>query len=331
MRSGDRSTNVPGNADAHVDDPVADRLLYHVPDRTLTAHREIIDESDVYVDVHKAIRRANPAPKAWIQRKEILLRDAAAKDGVLVDLIEEGDDQLRRTHPASLSGRNETTLSSSPKTTAFFVRKGSAGQTVSVKANLEDMREHLKHLGPSNPASNPKSTRVSAVKIKPGVGHAADQRLSESVATETVVEDPDGDADEHTSLLRHRYGREDSPQRYGSRTTGVREPTNNGSITVEVDAEQPKNNSTGETSPTDSIGSNLSVPRRQRGHARSGSITEDVIEAGGVRKVVLKLTSPGGHSYERPPTANTSSCTTPNSHTRGEEEEEGRKERKARK
>ena len=135
---------------------------------SLTIPREIIDESDVYVDVHKAIRRAHPAPKARIQRKDILLKDAAVKDGVLVDLAESEHDQAQRIHRASLGPRNETpTLSSSPRTTSLFVRRGSAGHTVSVKANFEDMREHLKHLGPSNPASNPKSTRVSAVKIKP--------------------------------------------------------------------------------------------------------------------------------------------------------------------
>ncbi|EMR63590.1 putative duf21 and cbs domain protein [Eutypa lata UCREL1] len=218
---------------------------------------EIIDESDVYVDVHKAIRRAHPAPKARIQRKDILLKDAAVKDGVLVDLAE-------------------------------------TGHTVSVKANFEDMREHLKHLGPSNPASNPKSTRVSAVKIKPGAGHTTDQRRSDSVATGINAEELEGDADERTTLLRSQPSQEDGHQDYGSRTLN-----DDGEITIKVDQEHAKNGSTEESSPTDSITSNLGVPRRSRGHARSGSITENVVEAGGVRKVVLKLTNPSGHDQER--------------------------------
>ncbi|KAI1256297.1 hypothetical protein MGN70_001421 [Eutypa lata] len=256
---------------------------------------EIIDESDVYVDVHKAIRRAHPAPKARIQRKDILLKDAAVKDGVLVDLAESEHDQAQRIHRASLGPRNETpTLSSSPRTTSLFVRRGSAGHTVSVKANFEDMREHLKHLGPSNPASNPKSTRVSAVKIKPGAGHTTDQRRSDSVATGINAEELEGDADERTTLLRSQPSQEDGHQDYGSRTLN-----DDGEITIKVDQEHAKNGSTEESSPTDSITSNLGVPRRSRGHARSGSITENVVEAGGVRKVVLKLTNPSGHDQER--------------------------------
>ena len=274
---------------------------------TLTVYREIIDESDVYVDVHKAIRRAHPAPKAArTQRRDVLLKDAAVKDGTLVDLSEEDADFARRT---SSGGRNDMLVSSgSPKPTSFFMRRGSAGQKVSVKANFEDMREHLKHLGPSNPASNPKSTRVSAVKIKPGLSQSPEQRRSDSAATETLVADPEDDADEHTTLLRPEQRRQHGHMEYGSWAASGNNATGGAEITVKIDSEPAKDGSN-ENSPTDSTGSNLGVPRRSRGHARSGSITENVIEAGGVRKVVLRLVSTGPTTQAQSSSADASSTT----------------------
>lgn len=288
----------------------------------LTIHREIIDESDVYVDVHKAIRRAHPAPKARIQRKDIMLKDAAVKDGTLVDLSEEEGNYARR---ASGGGRNEALVSSgSPKPTAFFMRRGSAGQKVSVKANFEDMREHLKHLGPSNPASNPKSTRVSAVKIKPGLSQSPEQRRSDSAATDTLVADLEDDVDERTTLLRPDQRYQHGHIEYGSRTANDASATSGAGITVNVDSEQARNGSTNDNSPTDSTGSNsnLGVPRRSRGHARSGSITENVIEAGGVRKVVLRLSSTGPTNQAPPSSADASSTTLTRDQTRQDDSEE---------
>ena len=249
------------------------------------------------MDVHKAIRRAHPAPKARIQRRDILLKDAAVRDGTLVDLSEEDGDHITRT----VSGGNKK---------------------VSVKANFDDMREHLKHLGPSNPASNPKSTRVSAVKIKPGLSHSPEQRRSNSAATETLVEDVEGHVDEYTTLLRPDQQQQDGHRAYGSQTAKDSKAASSGGITVKVDTEQANNGSTNESSPTDSTGSNLGVPRRSRGHARSGSITENVVEAGGVRKVVLRLSSTGPTNPGQPSSAGTPSTALPRDQEQQEQQEE---------
>ena len=40
---------------------------------------------------------------------------------------------------------------------------------MAVRSNTADLRQHLKHLGPSNVASRPKATKYTSVKIKPGV------------------------------------------------------------------------------------------------------------------------------------------------------------------
>ncbi|KAI0129410.1 hypothetical protein BJ170DRAFT_616149 [Xylariales sp. AK1849] len=290
---------------------------------------EIIDESDVYVDVHKAIRRSHPAPKARIQRKDILNKDAAVKDGNLIDLEDAEDGaEFQTRRPASLGGRTESAavLSSSPKTTLLMRRSSAShdGQlmhtTVPVRANYEEMRGHLKHLGPSNPASNPKSTKVSAVKIKPGVGP---QTRTLSVATDAIPENRDNlagtnGANERTSLLRPHIDGKDGiqalHQSYTSPASGAVPPklvitSNAGETEQEDQGTQTKgdpaanDNNSPTASSTSSVGSLPSQygngiagaerRRAKRGDVRSGSITENVVEAGGIRKVVLEATSSG--------------------------------------
>ncbi|KAK7967086.1 uncharacterized protein PG986_001363 [Apiospora aurea] len=276
---------------------------------------EIIDESDVYVDVHRAIRRTHPAPKARVQRKDLLNKDVGVKDGSLIDL----EDENNRPPPnkrTSFGGKTDTAaLSSSPKTT-LLMRRSSAGHdgqisrtTVPIKANFEEMRDHFKHLGPSNPASNPRSTKVSAVKIKPGTGG---QTRTGSVATENASEHfiPNGDGtNERTSLLKPVITSKDAvqalQQTYG---TSPAAPQRTGGPTIVVDqdpAEQPERGAQtkdsqqdDDSSPTvasnSSIGSLLADRRAlRRGNVRSGSITENVVEAGGIRKVVLEATASG--------------------------------------
>ncbi|RYO74309.1 hypothetical protein DL766_002202 [Monosporascus sp. MC13-8B] len=274
---------------------------------------EIIDESDVYVDVHKAIRRAHPAPKYRIQRKDAMLKDAAVKNGALVNLAE------------------EDCLSDCVRATAFLKRRSSAGQTVPVKTNFEDMREHFKHLGPSNPASNPKSTRVSAVKIKPGTAQAADQRRSDSTATDAIAEHLENSADEHTRLLRPEPGRQGNHRSYGGPAVEGSDPVNDRKIIkVSISPEQTKNGSAENDSPTDSVGSNPGLLRKGRAYARSGSITENVVEAGGVRKVVLQMSSSSEEDQEGPSNTDFSSSTAPGDRTQGSNKSKNNRRKKRR-
>ncbi|KAI5919661.1 hypothetical protein F4810DRAFT_477906 [Camillea tinctor] len=259
---------------------------------------EIIDESDVYIDVHKAIRRSHPAPKARTQRK-----DPAVKDGVLVDIQEGADGQsgkLQRT--TSLNDKvNPSNLSSSPKMTTLMMRRSSAGQdgqmvttTVPVKANLDEMRDHFKHLGPSNPASNPKSTRVTAVKIKPGTASAPNsQQRTNSATADIVIEDQEDGVNERTSLLRPKDGIQALQQSYHGVSPADGDSYQKPSLNVESETrrtEQSKSkSSSSENSPVDNADVDA-IGRRKR-FVRSGSITENIVEAGGVRKVVLEANS----------------------------------------
>ena len=140
---------------------------------------EIVDESDVYVDVHKAIRRLKPAPFTRVKRVE--------KGEVVTDpdpqvpySEQEGDmDEERRSRRGSYAGSEGGRKPSvheygrSPPAaghTLFLRRRSSGGEAVSVRSDTPEMRQHLRaHLGPSNLASRPKSTRINTVKIKPGV------------------------------------------------------------------------------------------------------------------------------------------------------------------
>ncbi|KAK3682434.1 hypothetical protein B0T22DRAFT_471083 [Podospora appendiculata] len=311
---------------------------------------EIIDESDVYIDVHKAIRRLAPAPKARVQRypsedrtgrNKISSENSHNTDTLVIEgaYPTDGEDsQPKRSESTAVSGIDHSVMSSSPKTTTFMVRRSSAGidgQTVKtpfpIRANLEELRQHLKHLGPSNPATNPRDTRSTTVKVKPGIvtgTHPPQPRpasVSEGTLRESRFFDGTDGGDETTSLLRPLVTGKDGiqalTQTYGSVNPGtgssgveytmhVSSPRN-GSLRLEMDttglvstatqtsAKASQVDLSQDGNGTRSSGSDDSMRSlrtdsnlgSKRGNVRSGSITENVIESRGVRKVVLETTS----------------------------------------
>lgn len=135
----------------------------------LTYCREIIDESDVFVDVHKAIRRMAPAPRTRYNKAISVNGDEAD-----TDYQSEPDERT-----SLLGGRKDLkrkVSANGPREATVLLRRRSSLSTqdqskpVPVRSNTADLRQHLKHLGPSNVASRPKATKYAAVKIKPGVG-----------------------------------------------------------------------------------------------------------------------------------------------------------------
>ncbi|KAM7207300.1 protein MAM3 [Naviculisporaceae sp. PSN 640] len=352
---------------------------------------EIIDESDVYIDVHKAIRRLTPAPKARVHRQmsEDQAFRAAGGSTIGVNLANAASINPETQSVIVESGGEAAVLSSSPKMTTFMMRRSSAGidgqtvkTTVPVRANLDDIRAHLKHLGPSNPATNPKNTRSTTVKVKPGTVLAHGSGPQPPVRSASVIEEShvnllDDDDNETTSLLRSQVTGKDGiqalRQSYGSASPNLTvqfttpppaisesgKETTNGSapnidspaastapiLVFEPVAEQASKatqttstsqniigslssrtrlssteipppvgtspresatmpiiggkNSSGSNSASDSSIHALSTNDRvrtdslyaKRGIVRSGSITENIIESRGVRKVVLETTS----------------------------------------
>lgn len=138
----------------------------------LTSHREIIDESDVFVDVHKAIRRMAPAPKSRVPKGKIVEEPpsyAAAPQGELVDV--DGEAQAPEGSKTSAARRRSSVEAPPPR---FQMRTQNTKDSdprvgwITQRGATDEIREHLKHLGPSNLASRPRHTRYQNVKIKRG-------------------------------------------------------------------------------------------------------------------------------------------------------------------
>ncbi|KAH6617823.1 hypothetical protein B0J18DRAFT_262345 [Chaetomium sp. MPI-SDFR-AT-0129] len=299
---------------------------------------EIIDESDVYIDVHKAIRRLTPAPKAKVQRR--LSEDPSTRysdsvsDSAILNVP-------KLDQPTGATGTDSPLLSSSPKTATLMMRRSSAGldgqsvkTTVPVRANFQDIKQHLKHLGPSNPATNPNKTRSTTVKIKPGSGaHVRSGSATEPTTEEVLAEE----GDETTSLLKSQMTGKDGVQAlrqtYGSTSPSITvqivpprtdTPADTGSEGVDkstqtpiqpslLDQEieessqphlwqsrgqpspplprQPRSNSSAESGAGEDNTRTDTILSLGRPYVRSGSITENIVESRGVRKVVLETTS----------------------------------------
>ncbi|KAF5024298.1 hypothetical protein F66182_3628 [Fusarium sp. NRRL 66182] len=138
---------------------------------------EIVDESDVYVDVHKAIRRLTPAPRARRIQAEAAAAAAVAsrkapEAAILID-VDHHDDETPNVETASFHSNYEGGFHNSAKTAIHMKRRtsdgGVEGTPVVVKASLDEMRAQLR-LGPANRAANPRNNKRSLFKIKQGLG-----------------------------------------------------------------------------------------------------------------------------------------------------------------
>lgn len=301
---------------------------------------EIVDESDVYVDIHKAVRRPHhlrlrmPRPRMVTQPKD---DGGEGPEGTLVD-IAEGEtlskNDLQKIKTADLPGRikgKPTDLSSPSRGGAFLVRRRSSaggslqeGNAVHKRVSTNEMRDHLKHLGPSNLASRPKATRYMSVKIKPGsvteaqshgVNETKPRRVSGSTSDygggigEGLLPSGGKPAKDGVQALQSGYG---SVERTSALADRPSSSTDKAIQTADAPTPEPQSDSqeqdgpphsshinglgksrSGSHSTLESLRPKSSDSRtyQPRGPARSGSITENVVDANGIRKVVLELTS----------------------------------------
>ena len=227
-------------------------------------------------------------------------------------------------------------LGVSPKVATFLMRRRSSGngsidkQTtpLALRSNTPEIREHLKHLGPSNAAHRPKQTRINTVKIKPGVGtipeNAAQPRDGAIVAPtaprggmgEGLLASAGRDASDGVHTLQAGYGTINSDAHWttswfqdsnanGDGTKSL--PQGNNDVTspksqphdenVKIVDNRPASQCSGHS--TSTLGSLPSVhsgsysPMKRHKHTtvRSGSITENFVDLGGVKKMVLETTS----------------------------------------
>lgn len=301
----------------------------------MSNYREIIDESDVYIDVHKAIRRLAPAPTYRRATKGQIVadNDIPKLHGLQGSPVLASDENSRGSSSgrqlsldAKTAGQSPATFSTSPKAT-FMIRRSSAaadGGSVTVRGNATDIREHLKHLGPSNLASRPKTTRYNTVKIKPGIvtdakdhhasvheDHAVFHDESEMYAApyggegEGLLQSAGRPASDGVLALQQGYGSMDhgsvrhtsSPlQVHKSQQADIdlhdKSQSTKGLTSKGTPPRRPElHESDGGSGGTISSLHSGQVTPRKRGTARSGSITENIVDSNGVRKVVLQTTS----------------------------------------
>ncbi|KAJ5650728.1 uncharacterized protein N7484_004451 [Penicillium longicatenatum] len=274
---------------------------------------EIIDESDVFIDVHKAIRRMAPAPKSRVPKGKIVEEPPMAtsvpdgellgEDGTISTPALRTSDPLRRR-----SSLRKPADDNKPDTPNIWVTQ---------RGTTDEIREHLKHLGPSNLASRPRQTRYSAVKIKrsgtsPSRSAQTDFESGQST-TESQLPPPSVayqggigaglvtpglEAKDGAHALKIGYGTISSHDTSTKSTNSQQfKDLPQVSIPDPVHEEwegQPRSASTqndsSQTGSIKSVDSRSDFIYHRRGPARSGSITEQIVDVNGIRKVVLHTT-----------------------------------------
>lgn len=183
--------------------------------------REIVDESDVYVDVHKAIRRLNPAPRA--RRIEAAAAAAAVKKTtehpVLVDIAEDTNgNTIQVGSYGAQSDNGGTTNEARPRTAIFMRRRSSAGpdgrmdgQPEPYRGSLQDVKQQLK-LGPANRAARPRNTK-DVFKTKAGLGVTQPSTSGDRMPPRSASVTGEGRGSERTPLLDRRDDGDENSRR----------------------------------------------------------------------------------------------------------------------
>lgn len=168
--------------------------------------------------------------------------------------------------------------------------------------------EHLKHLGPSNVASRPRQTRFQTVKIKPGAESGFKTSLPSIPAKHLPVfaaargENGPGHATSGKSATDEVLNVQAS---YGTMDSSPKTTNNNAESKEDRPAlRDPNADKSGtKTASAGSDSSAASLPKHDNNSeiyyikkktdnvARSGSITENIVDAGGIKKTVLETTS----------------------------------------
>ena len=301
--------------------------------------REIIDESDVFIDVHKAIRRMAPAPRARVPRGKVVT-DVPRKPSE-AQAVDSETDAEQNGKPAP----RKTSLPEMPEghpKPSFLLRRrssGSKGAGSPLRSDDPTVMQHLKHLGPSNVATRPKQTRINTVKIKPGQAAVTpdipktipedSQALTEATPTEGVITQdshaPEGGIGEgllasagreasdgvHSVAVGYgtmapsgdrmswrsgRSGMREHDDEPTSPKGGANEDDENTHLLVDNrnengEANRSRARSVSTIASLRSMRSRSRSPLKKRHTARSGSISENVVDVNGIKKIVLETTS----------------------------------------
>lgn len=304
-----------------------------------------------------------PAPKSRVPKGKIVEEPPMSVSHTDGDLIEE-----RGTRPTSVPRwsdppRRRSSVEAPPP--RFQLRKqhgdstsNSTEQWFTQRGATDEIREHLKHLGPSNLASRPRQTRYNTVKIKrsgnsPSRSAQTDLESAQSTSDSQRVFTPTAyqggigaglvtsgsEAKDGAHALKVGYGTipsyDHSPRalnshEHASHDYNSHDYNSHGSNSVDhginsTDTQQYKDlpsvsipeavheehedqlrsaSTRKDSSGTASVRSTESHTEfiyHHRGPARSGSITEQVVDVNGIRKVVLHTNGTSSSDGERSP------------------------------
>ena len=271
-----------------------------------------------------------PAPKSRVPKGEVVAAEnpIPAKEENLIDI---DDDQtpkpqtLRRNAtldgpPIRLNG-SHSDVGTSPKDASYLRRTSSMTgasdrEGPPKRANTTELREHLRHLGPSNLASRPRQTRYNTVKIKPGGGSIAENASKAQEFTDTsghlsLPAAPQGgvgagllgsagkDAKDGVQAVQAGYGSiETSPKTPKKGDQGFQLDKEEDNTYQNSGRSRPDSSNSQSTLGSLNGASRRTNPRRFHNVARSGSITENIVDMGGIKKTVLELTSSSSDDIE---------------------------------
>lgn len=279
-----------------------------------------------------------PAPRSRVPRGKVITDvSRKASEQPLADVETDAQPNGGTARKLSLP---ET--SDSAPITSFLVRRRSSGNKGTMEAFRSDdleVYQHLRHLGPSNAANRPKTTRINTVKIKPGntaAVPAIPQTIPEnerpaSSPSPVVAQDshaPEGgvgaglltsagrEASDGVHSVAVGYGTmapSGDRMSWRSGQSGLREADeeprspkytakNDEEIVVDntkQDGEgtnrgqysRPRSRSVSTIASLRSTRSRSKSPPKKRHTARSGSISENIVDVNGIKKIVLETTS----------------------------------------
>ncbi|ORY10949.1 hypothetical protein BCR34DRAFT_484856 [Clohesyomyces aquaticus] len=283
---------------------------------------EIIDESDVFIDVHKAIRRMAPAPRTRVPKGAVVTDDHHPSERHLNadtsnGLIKVSTAPEHRKPSDSANDKGASTI---------MMRRRSSGHgsidhsTLVLRSDDPEVKQHLKHLGPSNAANRPKQTRINTVKIKPGQTNTLinttipENGQAPAVVTpaasgvggigEGLLENAAREASDGVHSVAVGYGTMTSNSNWGSPISKFKTQEDdskspkpatsehNGKMVID---HRPQSQRTHSSSTIGSLHSVHSMPSskplKKRHTARSGSISENIVDLNGVKKIILETTS----------------------------------------
>jgi metal transporter CNNM len=270
-----------------------------------------------------------PAPRTRAPKGAVVVDTLKVAEQVAIESGSENEPNGSGGRTLSLSEATNDPL----RPATFMLRRRSTGGKQGrspLRSDDPEVLQHLKHLGPSNAANRPKSTRINTVKIKPAHANSPTPDIPDTIPEYTkppsrgVLAHPShapeggigagllssaaGEASDGVHSLALGYGTmapSGDRMSWKSGQSGLKqagdEPTSPKSAPIVDDNNHQEAN--GENKPkqrrnsVSTIGSLRSArsrsrsPPKKRHTARSGSISENIIDVNGVKKIVLETTS----------------------------------------